>query len=151
MDPVSVDSVTREATRPTSRSLLARILPLLRSEAQGAILTHGFLADVPHELGLPKLGLSEGWCVFFNKGCVLHKLGAAEGASFRYKPSACALFPLAKNAAGEWIVRQQGYNGEGWDLFCLDPKHSPKPASESLREELALAASFDADEKAKTD
>jgi hypothetical protein len=129
------------------RQHLGRILPHLRSEAQGAVIAHGFLADLPHELDLPKLRLSEGWCVFFNQGCVLHKLGAIEGATFRYKPAACALFPLAKNADDQWYVRQWGHEGEGWNLFCLDPRHSAKPAAESLREELALAASFDAEAK----
>jgi hypothetical protein len=78
---------------------------------------------------------------------VLHNLGAAEGESFRYKPAACALFPLQKNAADEWVIRQWGYDGEKWDLFCLNPCHSPKSAAESLRDELALAAMFDAAEK----
>src|SRR5947209_7824120 len=129
------------------RRHLGRILPHLRSEARGAVIAHGFLADVPHELGMPKLRVSEGWCVFFNKGCVLHKLGAAEGSSFRYKPAACALFPLAKNDDDQLYVRQWGHEGEGWPLFCLDPKHSAKPAAESLRDELTLAASFDAEEE----
>ena len=33
----------------------------------------------------------DGWCVFFNQGCVLHKLGASEGDKFRYKPAPCSL------------------------------------------------------------
>ena len=86
-----------------------------------------------------------GWCVFFHEGCVLHKVGAIEGDKYRYKPAACALFPLAKNDQGKWYVRQKGYEDEDWNLFCLDPASSPMPAAESLREEVALAARYDAE------
>ena len=80
-----------------------------------------------------------GWCVFFNQGCVLHKMGAEEGDKYKYKPVACALFPLSKDDKDRWYVRQKGYKTEGWNLFCLDPNTSPMPASEALKEELALA------------
>jgi hypothetical protein len=80
-----------------------------------------------------------GWCVFFHEGCALHKLGAAEGDPYRYKPSACSLFPLEQDGKFRWYVRQWGVRGEQWNLFCLNPAHSPKPAADSLRDELALA------------
>ncbi|HEY2014975.1 MAG TPA: hypothetical protein VGH38_15815, partial [Bryobacteraceae bacterium] len=83
-----------------------------------------------------------GWCVFFNHGCTLHKIGAREGDPFRYKPSLCSLFPLAKDTNDRWYVRQKGFRGEVWDLFCLDPNNSKIPASESLREEIAFVESF---------
>jgi hypothetical protein len=83
--------------------------------------------------------------VFFNKGCVLHKVGAAEGDSYRYKPAACALFPLARDEHDRWYVRQRAYKGEKWDLFCLDPANTSVPASESLRAEVALARRYDAE------
>src|SRR5262249_711715 len=101
----------------------------------------GFLGDT-HYNGQPKLRVSDGWCVFFNRGCVLHRVGAEDGDPFRYKPSACSLFPLAKNDNGKWYVRQWGVEDEEADLFCLDPKRSPKPAGESLAAELALARRF---------
>ena len=85
------------------------------------------------------LRVVNGWCVFFNQGCVLHKVGATEGDRYRYKPSLCSLFPLAKNEKGEWFVRQWGVEGEAWDVFCLNPDASPKPAAESLRAEIDLA------------
>jgi hypothetical protein len=85
-----------------------------------------------------------GWCVFFNQGCVLHKVGAAEGDSYRYKPVQCALFPLDKDHNGEWYVRQWGYKGEAWDLFCLNPDASARPAANSLQAEIALAARLEA-------
>lgn len=87
--------------------------------------------------------VSQGWCVFFNQRCVLHRAGAAEGDKFRYKPAACALFPIDRDEHDRWYVRQKGFNDEAWDLFCLDPKASLVPATESLREEIALAQSFD--------
>lgn len=116
-----------------------KFLPLLRPEARALIERDGYLSR-RRKLGQPMLRVVNGWCVFFNQGCVLHKVGAAEGDSFRYKPSLCALFPLAKNGRGEWYVRQWGYQGELWDLFCLSPTASSVPAAESLRSELQLAA-----------
>ena len=87
-----------------------------------------------------------GWCVFFHEGCVLHKVGAAEGDAYRYKPAPCALFPLAKDDKGRWYVRQWDYKGEGWDLFCLDPRASARPAAESLADEVTMAREFTAAE-----
>ena len=49
-----------------------------------------------------------GWCVFFNQGCVLHKMGAEEGDKYLYKPVACALFPLSKDERDRWYIRQKG-------------------------------------------
>ena len=69
---------------------------------------------------------------------MLHKVGAAEGDKFRYKPAPCSLFPLEPDDHGAWYVRQHGYKGEQWDLFCLAPDASPLPAAESLAAELAL-------------
>ncbi len=86
--------------------------------------------------------LVKGWCVFFHQGCVLHRAGAAEGDKFRYKPAACALFPLERDERDRWYVRQRGFKGERWDLFCLDPKASPVRAADSLREEIGLAQRF---------
>ena len=86
--------------------------------------------------------VSEGWCVFFNSGCVLHRIGSEEGDPFRFKPSACSLFPLSKDERDRWYVRQKGYQGEIWDLRCLDPAASKTPASESLAAEIRLAESF---------
>jgi hypothetical protein len=53
------------------------------------------------------------------------------------------LFPLEKEQ-GEWIIRQWGFRGETWDLFCLNPQASPRPAAETLAEEIALAAALEA-------
>jgi hypothetical protein len=86
--------------------------------------------------------VSAGWCVFFNQGCVLHRLGVDEGDAFRYKPAVCALFPLDKDRHDEWRVRQKGYGGEIWDLFCLDPASTDTPAAQSLTAEIALAERF---------
>ncbi len=123
---------------------LPRLLPLMRPVARELVGSVGFLGEL-HPIGVPKLRLSDGWCVFFNRGCVLHQLGAGEGATFRYKPSACAVFPLQKNDQDQWFVRQWGYQDEWWELFCLNPEQSTKPAAESLRAELELAAKYDAD------
>lgn len=90
-----------------------------------------------------------GWCIFFHKGCVLHKVGATEGDKYRYKPAPCALFPVSQTKKGDWYVRQHGVEGEAWDLFCLNPTASDRPASESLAEEIQLAEQTAVQEKEK--
>jgi Fe-S-cluster containining protein len=120
---------------------LEKFLPHLRPEARRLLEKQGYLSG-RRKFGLPMMRVVGGWCLFFNQGCVLHKVGAAEGDKYRYKPSACALFPLAKNDNDQWYVRQQGYAGEKWNLFCLDAQASAKPAAESLEEEIALAERF---------
>jgi hypothetical protein len=118
---------------------LKRVLPHLRPEAQKLVEKEGFTSN-RKKLGQPMVRVSEGWCVFFNQGCVLHKIGAEDGDAYQYKPIQCALFPLEVKSNGDWYIRQWDYQGEVWDLFCLNPKASKRLASESLKEELALAA-----------
>ncbi len=119
-------------------AVLGEVLPHLRPEARDLIASRGYLSNRRKD-GQPMLRVTGGWCVFFNQGCVLHKVGAAEGDSYKYKPSMCALFPLAKDPKGGWYVRQWGYKGEAWDLFCLNPKASAVPAAEALGAEIELA------------
>lgn len=121
---------------------LARFLPHLRPEARELIEAQGFLSR-RRRMGLPMLRVLGGWCVFFNRGCVLHKVGAEDGDKYAYKPSSCALFPLAKDEDDRWYIRQIGFNDESWNLFCLDPRVSRKPAAETLREEIDLAMRLD--------
>ncbi len=128
---------------------LKKFLPELRPEARKLIEKEGFVSNRRKE-GLPMLRVIGGWCVFFHQGCVLHKVGAVEGDKYRYKPAPCALFPLARNEKGDWYVRQWGVETEEWDLFCLNPEASTRPAAESLAEEMNLAERFMAEEKAKT-
>jgi len=123
---------------------LGRFLPRLRPEAQAAIARHGYVTK-RRRLGQRILRNAAGWCVFFHDGCVLHQAGAEEGDKFRYKPAVCALFPIQADEHGRWYIRQQGYKGEKWDLFCLDPANSQKPAAQTLRAEIALAERFDAE------
>lgn len=124
---------------------LGRFLPHLRSAARVVVEREGYLSRRRH-LGLPTVRVADGWCVFFNEGCVLHKVGAAEGDHRRYKPAACALFPLARDARDRWYVRQRGYLGEKWDLFCLDPANTSVSAAESLRGEIELARGYEEQE-----
>jgi hypothetical protein len=126
---------------------LEKFLPHLRPEARAVLEAQGYLSNRRKE-GQPMMRVVGGWCIFFNKGCVLHKVGAEEGDKYRYKPSLCALFPLAKDEKGRWYIRQHGYKGEAWDLFCLDPNASPKPAAKTMKEELQLAARFTAETSA---
>jgi hypothetical protein len=121
---------------------LRKFLPHLRPAARDLVEKSGFLSNRKRRGGLRMLRVVSGWCVFFNQGCVLHKVGATEGNHQRYKPAACALFPLQKNAKDQWYVRQWGVENEPWDLFCLNPKESTRPAAESLAGEIALAARF---------
>jgi hypothetical protein len=92
------------------------------------------------KVGLPMARVVDGWCLFFNKGCVLHQVGAADGDFTRYKPVQCVLFPLEPHGDGTWYVRQRGYEGEQWDdLFCLNPANSAKRAADTLGAEIAVA------------
>jgi len=117
---------------------LNSILPALRPAARAVVEKNGYLSR-RRKRGDPMVRVSEGWCVFFNQGCVLHELGAAEGNRLGYKPYACALFPLSWDEHDRWYVRQWGYQGEIWDLFCLNPQASTMPAAQSLQEEINLA------------
>jgi Fe-S-cluster containining protein len=126
---------------------LHKFLPHLRPEARQVLQKSGYLSN-RKKIGLPMLRVVDGWCVFFNEGCVLHKVGAAEGDKYQYKPAPCALFPLARNDKDEWYVRQKGVEGEEWDLPCLGPTPEAPPAAESLREEIELAARYGAEGQA---
>ena len=121
---------------------LHRVLALLRPEARAAVDKGGYLSG-RRKAGLPVARVVGGWCVFFNQGCALHRLGAAEGAPFRYKPWVCAIFPLAKDPRDRWYVRQKGYKAEIWDLACLDPRSSAVPAAVSLQQETALVEEWE--------
>ena len=62
----------------TSSRNLHRILPLLRPEAGAAVDKGGYVSR-RQKAGLPMTRVVAGWCVFFNQGCALHRLGSAEG------------------------------------------------------------------------
>jgi Fe-S-cluster containining protein len=117
---------------------LDKILPALRPEARANVEKRGYLSR-RSKAGQPSLRVSAGWCVFFNRGCVLHQIGAAEGDKHRYKPAVCALFPITKDRHDRWKVRQKDFDGEIWDLACLNPETSKVPAAISLRDEIARA------------
>src|SRR5262249_55884020 len=57
---------------------LDKFLPHLRPEARALIEREGFLGN-RRKQGHPMIRVQGGWCVFFKDGCVLHKVGAAEG------------------------------------------------------------------------
>jgi hypothetical protein len=119
-------------------SLFPGILPLLRAEARKAIERIGYRTR-RLKFGQPILRMVGGWCVFFNEGCVLHKIGEARGSRFAYKPVVCAIFPLFRRNAN-WHIRQKGYSGDNWDLPCLEPTPETPLAVETMQEEFALAA-----------
>lgn len=116
---------------------LPKLLPLMRPEAAAAARRDGFMTR-RIKAGTHTLRVVDGWCVFYNAGCVLHRHGEAEGDKFRYKPSVCATFPLERHSRRGWYVRQKGLLGEEWGLFCLDPAGGQGPAASSLQEELDL-------------
>ncbi len=127
---------------------LQKFLPHLLPKARRLIESKGFLTRRIKE-GRRTLAVSQGWCVFANEGCVLHKVGALEGERFAYKPWHCVAFPLEKDhKTGEWYVRQHGYRGEGWDLFCIDPKESAKPALSTLAAEIEFARGIERGDEA---
>jgi hypothetical protein len=122
---------------------LDKFLPLMRVGARAVAERNGFLTPRQRKIGERVMRLTRGWCIFFNQGCVLHQVGAAEGDPYRYKPSLCSLFPIQQDSNDRWYIRQKGYKGERWHLPCLDPNTSPIPACDSLRAEIALAQHFD--------
>jgi hypothetical protein len=131
--PVSPEESTRIEKN------LSKFLPHLSPIARRMIERQGFLSG-RIKSGKPMLRVVGGWCVFFHEGCVLHKIGALEGDKFKYKPAPCSLFPLERDdATGHLYVRQHGYKGEQWDLFCLAPDNTTVKAAESLAEELSFA------------
>ena len=105
----------------------------MRPEAVAVLEERGYLSQ-RKKSGLPMMRVVGGWCIFFNQGCVLHKVGAAEGDKYCYKPASCALFPLSRDDQDQWYIRQRGYKKEDWNLFCLDPDTSSVPAAQTLRE-----------------
>lgn len=128
MYPDEIDRITAN---------LGTLLPLLRPPAAALIRRSGFTSRRVKSGGA-MLRVVEGWCAFFNRGCTLHQAGEREGDRFKYKPAACAMFPLARDERRGWYVRQKGLLGEIWDLFCLDPAAATMPAAESLRDEVAF-------------
>lgn len=122
--------------------ILMRALPLLRPKAKKLIQDEGYLSN-RRKQAHNMMRVVDGWCVFFKDGCVLHKIGTEDDDSYRYKPVKCALFPLDKDRDGTWYVRQRNYKGEGWELFCLNPKQSQQPAAKALETEIALAVKLE--------
>jgi hypothetical protein len=123
---------------------LDKFLPHLRPDARQVLEETGYLSRRV-KMGQPMMRVVSGWCIFFNQGCVLHKVGAEEGDKYLYKPSLCALFPLAKDEQGNWYVRQHNYKGEAWDLFCLDPASTNKRAVHTLQEEIEMMHRYEAE------
>lgn len=97
---------------------------------------------------MPTLAVVDRYCIFWNDGCALHKLGAAEGDKNRYKPSTCITFPLDETEDGHWYVRQRGLLDEAWNLPCLDPHASTRSGAESLTEEVTFATRLEAGDEA---
>ena len=86
---------------------LEKFLPHRTPAARKAAEQDGYLSK-RIKAGMPMLRVIDGWCIFFNEGCVLHKVGAVEGDKFRYKPAPCSLFPLEQDDNDQWYVRQHG-------------------------------------------
>jgi len=121
---------------------LDKFLPHMRPEAVRLVRTQG-IASNRVKKGGKMLRVVGGWCVFFNKGCVLHKVGATEGDSYKYKPYVCSVFPLHRSTGDkDYYVRQWGYEGEVWDLFCLNPQATTKKAVDTLTDEIGIVTRY---------
>src|SRR5262249_6829231 len=118
--------------------VLPRVLSELRPKALRIVAREGFLSR-RRKMGQPMLRVADGWCIFFNRGCVLQRLGIEEGDPDRYKPTTCALFPLEQAKDGAWYLRQWGHRREEWLLPCLNPQASTQSAAEGLAAEIVLA------------
>lgn len=126
---------------------LAKFLPHVRPKARRVIESRGFMTRRVKD-GLHTAAVSEGWCVFENGGCVLHKVGAEEGDAWKYKPWRCVAFPLERPAPKEAYVRQWALHGEAWDIFCLNPEESDKTARDTLKAEAAFVRELDGGKEA---
>src|SRR5262245_53752922 len=62
---------------------LDKFLPRLRPAAQRVLLRKGYVSGRKF-MGQPTLRTADGWCIFFNRGCVLHQVGAEEGDRDRF-------------------------------------------------------------------
>lgn len=122
-----------EAARITK--VLPRVLGDMRPSARKAVEKNGFLTK-RIKSKRQMISINDEYCVFYNQGCVLHRLGGLEGDTTKYKPWVCTAFPLDTDPKGNWEVRQWGRKGEEWDLFCLDPKASEKKAVKTLAFEI---------------
>jgi len=124
------------------RDNLEKFVPLMRPEAVKVLRSRGFLSRRLKE-GKETLIVTGGWCIFAHEGCVLQKVGSVEGEKWKYKPHRCVLFPISQDGDWEWYVRQKGFKGEIWNLFCLERTQTEEtPAQESLREELEYLENF---------
>jgi hypothetical protein len=140
------------AEAKTIAANLSRFIPHLRPVARKFLEKRSWLTKRKKNSWLTKriaagcrtIAVVDGWCVFFNEGCTLQKVGIAEGEPWKYKPSVCIRFPLVKTRRGQWFVRQRGYRGEVWDLFCLNPDESSTKASQSLADEIRYSATREA-------
>jgi len=118
--------------------VMERAIPLMRLNARKLVEEEGYLSKRT-KLGQPTVRVIDSWCVFFNKGCLLHGIGIEDGDAYQYKPMQCALFPLDHDDKGEWYIRQWDYKDEEWDVFCLNPKQSKVPAAVSMKAEIEYA------------
>lgn len=116
---------------------LERFLPHLRERARLHAAARGWLTRRTKG-GLRTIAVVDGWCIFAHEGCVLQKVGMAEGEAWKYKPAVCVYFPLEQGIDGSWYVRQWGHRDEAWDLFCLNPMETTTPARDSLKREIAF-------------
>lgn len=130
--------------------ILPKVLPLLRPGARSLIEAKGYIDPEEVHEGNPSIRVESDWCVFFNKGCVLHQLGMEQGDSTLYKPVACYLFPIDRDSSGQWYVRQHGVDDEQWtELFCLAGTPDLPLAVETLGFEMEMAAREDAKQTAQ--
>jgi Fe-S-cluster containining protein len=129
-------SLTPDDVRRIERDL-QKFVPHLRPDVRRFLKRHPWLSRRKKQRN-PTLAVAGGWCVFYNEGCILQKVGMAEGEPWRYKPEVCVRFPLepVHGRPGRYYVRQWDYRGEGWDLFCLNPAEDPTRAFESLQAEI---------------
>lgn len=116
---------------------LHKFLPLLRQRARDVIGAAG-ITTRRRKHNCASVAVVDGRCLFYNEGCVLHKVGASEGDRWRYKPWRCITFLLTTCGDGEWYVRQWGPHGERWDVGCLGPRRTRERAAPHLSAEIAF-------------
>ena len=128
--------VNREQSKRIDANI-EKFLPVMRVEARAVVEKEGYLSrrGTPEE---PLVRVVAGWCVFFNKGCVLHAVGANEATrtATSLPPAHYSLWFATGAAAGTSgstvIIGNSG-------ICSVSIRRGPMPSRLSLQDEIALA------------
>ena len=106
------------------RQNLKKFLPELRPEARKVVEKNDFVSR-RRKGGLPMLRVVTGWCVFFNKGCVLHKVGAQRRGQVSLQTRALLPFPPGPHRQRRLVHPPVGDGGGRMGPVLPQPRRQP--------------------------